>query len=604
MSSVSSDRHNRVGERLRPTLVAEPLRSRLNADPTARHHVIIDLNTRYPGGVEAARQRVRDNLLQIAPHSMERNLPGAQNPYVFAELSGNEIDQLMKLDFDQSRTAQAQLPLEKRRPDASVPRESRAIFKIWESAQIRPLTTVSIRTVKADAAQSAFAATGEGIVWAVLDSGINEHSHFRKYQNLDLDAPLVHRSFVTAPDGRPLDALTDGFGHGTHVAGIIAGALDDAFEERRVAQQSALAGGGRKFVAQQSVDETGKQTEYHLVPLRRICGMAPMCKLLSLRVLDDSGSGDVTAVINALEWIMQLNGDGSKPLVHGVNLSAGYLPDPENYGSGQSPICRQVNRAVRSGLVVVVAAGNFGYATYQSVQASNRLVGWDAGAFASVADPGNADLAITVGSTHREEPHRYGVSYFSSKGPTSDGRLKPDVVAPGERIISCAAGAAKEETRRRMQSGAVEAAAVAVASAAAAESAPGAASPAGPAAAAAVGSAAAAESAPAAVSPAGAAAGALTPAAASPGGPLAAAASDATPPPAVPDFDYIEDSGTSMAAPHVSGVIAAFMSIRREFIGEPEAISKLVVSSAMDLKREPRLQGAGLVDLFKMLQSV
>jgi hypothetical protein len=215
-----------------------------------------------------------------------------------------------------------------------------------------------------------------------------------------------------------------------------------------------------------------------------------------------------------------------------------------------------------------------------------------------VADPGNADLAITVGSTHREEPHRYGVSYFSSKGPTSDGRLKPDVVAPGERIISCAAGAAKEETRRRMQgAGEVSAATPVV--------------PVG-AEAAAVGVAGAGSGVAAAASPAGPAVAASAAVGASPVGPAVAgsaavaeaAAAGASPPPAAPDFDYIEDSGTSMAAPHVSGVIAAFMSIRREFIGEPEAVSKLVVSSAMDLRREPRLQGAGLVDLFKMLQSV
>ena len=60
----------------------------------------------------------------------------------------------------------------------------------------------------------------------------------------------------------------------------------------------------------------------------------------------------------------------------------------------------------------------------------------------TINDPGNAALPITVGSTHRDMPHTYGVSYFSSKGPTGDGRAKPDLIAPGERITSCAAGRA------------------------------------------------------------------------------------------------------------------------------------------------------------------
>jgi serine protease AprX len=531
--------HEELRDKLSPTLVAEPLRSQLSADPRKPFHVIIDLNTRFPGGIDAARQQLFRDLAQIAPNSTGRNLPTPQHPYVFAEVSGEQIDALMRVDFEHAKNAQANVAADKRRPDSSVPRQCRAIFKIWESAQIRPLTTVSVRTVKADAAQSAFAAKGEGIVWAVLDSGINPHSHFRKHKNLELDLPLAHKNFAPAA----LDPLRDGFGHGTHVAGIIAGTLDDEPDEPPAPQpenetpaRQVSPKPTNRYAAQQSVDATGKETEYHLVPVRRICGMAPMCKLMSVRILDDSGVGDVTAVINALEWIIQLNGDGSKPLVHGVNISAGYLPDPENYGSGQSPVCRQVNRAVRSGLVVVVAAGNFGYSTYQAVQSANQLVPWDAGAFASIADPGNADLAITVGATHREEPHRYGISYFSSKGPTSDGRLKPDVVAPGERILSCAAGAAKQKLNV--------------------------------------------------------------------GVPVQAAAAAAPAQPTLPDFEYLEDSGTSMAAPHVSGVIAAFLSIRHEFIGEPEAVAKLVVSSAMDLKREARLQGAGLVDLFKMLQSV
>ena len=54
----------------------------------------------------------------------------------------------------------------------------------------------------------------------------------------------------------------------------------------------------------------------------------------------------------------------------------------------------------------------------------------------SITDPGNAEKVITVGATHRDHPHSYGVSYFSSRGPTGDGRAKPDLVAPGEKITS------------------------------------------------------------------------------------------------------------------------------------------------------------------------
>ncbi len=90
---------------------------------------------------------------------------------------------------------------------------------------------------------------------------------------------------------------------------------------------------------------------------------------------------------------------------------------------------------MRSGVVVVVAAGNTGYGFLNAEQR-----GTNTGIALTINDPGNADLAITVGSTHRDKPHTYGVSYYSSKGPTGDGRLKPDLVAPGERITSCAAG--------------------------------------------------------------------------------------------------------------------------------------------------------------------
>lgn len=71
----------------------------------------------------------------------------------------------------------------------------------------------------------------------------------------------------------------------------------------------------------------------------------------------------------------------------------------------------------------------------------------------TINDPGNSALAITVGATHKDSPHTYGVSYFSSKGPTGDGRAKPDLVAPGERILSCAAGKQIDDLKKAFSSG-------------------------------------------------------------------------------------------------------------------------------------------------------
>jgi subtilisin family serine protease len=103
-----------------------------------------------------------------------------------------------------------------------------------------------------------------------------------------------------------------------------------------------------------------------------------------------------------------------------------------SYACGATPVCESCERLVAEGTVVVAAAGNLGQAIFQNTDNSTaqgfRMV--------NITDPGNAESVITVGATHRDRPHSYGVSYFSSKGPTGDGRVKPDLVAPGEKIIS------------------------------------------------------------------------------------------------------------------------------------------------------------------------
>lgn len=363
------------------------------------------------------------------------------------------------------------------------------------------MTHRSVSTVMADVARKVFGASGRAIVWAVVDSGIDgTHPHFRQHGNLELPPPLTHQDFtVLQGDGEP---LVDPSGHGTHVAGIIAG---------EIPEEAGPVWG-----------EARRRNEWGTVSAERqllhvITGMAPEAKLLSLKVLDERGRGPVSNVIAALEFIQEVNGNGRYVRVHGVNLSLGYDYEPDWFACGQSPLCVEVDRLVKSGVVVVAAAGSTGY-------------GWQQTAFRgavpqsfpqSINDPGNAELAITVGSTHRDMPQVYGVSYFSSRGPTTDGRSKPDVVAPGERIMSCRSTQVQTEANEK-------------------------------------------------------------------GSPVL----------------YREDSSTSMAAAHVSGLVAAFLSIRREQIGQSLRVKEIFRQTAVDLKRHADFQGRGLVNLMRALQPV
>jgi subtilisin family serine protease len=471
-------------------------RSTAGVDDPQEMPVMIELNLAHEGGPRDAMTALVD---------LWRRVTGRPGPdpladeYATGVLTWGEMKRLVAADA------------------AAMKWPKRSIHRIWPDFRMNKLIDASVVTVKADAAHRSFNSLGDGIVWAVVDSGIDKkHPHFEANETLTHSSVAkLHRSFLPDDGGKPDDPLVDSDGHGTHVAGIIAGGLKGWKKDTVVVTES-------RFNVD-NPDEPLRQPRELTNAKERLNGMAPLTKLVSLKVLGGSGTQDsrVSRVIQALAYVRELNAESDKlPRIHGVNLSVGYDFDPTWFACGQSPLCQEVDKLVRTGVVVVVAAGNSGFGTLSPTLSTVSQFGMAM----TINDPGNAERAITVGATHRDSPHAYGVSYFSSKGPTGDGRRKPDLVAPGERITSAAAGKMLEAVSLEpKQKGAAV---------------------------------------------------------------------------------YVEDSGTSMAAPHVSGAVAAFLSVRGEFVGRPEEVKRIFVNSATPLGRDPNFEGGGLVDLMRALQSV
>lgn len=480
---------------------------------------LVELNVVFPGGLLAARRAfhaVWRDLRGLPAPTTDDTPDGLEtiSPHLYqAVLARAELDRLV--DLDRSAAGRAGFPP--------------AVFRVWPDYTLAEQIDRSAPTVKADAAWRSYAARGQGIVWAVVDSGIDAtHPHFaglelaggtasgrttgvhRDFSHLVKDRSVVPPEAPSESSGDPAPdptagALEDESGHGTHVAGIIAGRSPEGAVPVVASSEDPGSAGG--YTRRERVGE--------------LSGMAPDCQLVSLKVMRRTTFGSwVTssaAVIRALTYLRaEVNVDATVLRVHGVNMSLGCDWDPAHYAAGQSPLCQALNQLSAAGVVVVVSAGNSGAGTATANAAvPSALLG-------SITEPAHAQNCIAVGSTHRDAPHAFGVTWTSSKGPTLDGRSKPDVVAPGEWITSAATGRV-----------------------------------------------------------------------------LTSVAGDATPAPA-----YVEQSGTSMAAPHVSGVLAAFLSARPEFIGRPEQVKALLIANATDLGRERYAQGAGLVDLMRMLANI
>ena len=218
-------------------------------------------------------------------------------------------------------------------------------------------------------------ALGQGIGVAVIDTGIDDkHPGFKKGINgKKRDMVVAWKDFV---DGKkkPVDPN----GHGTHIAGIIANA------------------------------EKGADGEFN--------GMAPAVNLIGVRVLDKTGAGDYEKVIQGIQWVLE---NKDRYNIRVMNLSLHSLVQSPYWAD---PLDQAVMRAWAEGITVVVAAGNNG---------PNAM---------TVAVPGNTPYVITVGAfTDNYTPADWNDDYladFSAAGPTLDGFVKPDLLAPGAHITS------------------------------------------------------------------------------------------------------------------------------------------------------------------------
>lgn len=447
-------------QRIAPFSIARDLVNEMEKKtPDERHTVLIELQEEWAGRRSRTADDVRTDVVSWIERSLRTSTPRLTRADVeLEELAGYVSAKLTRAEIER---LSAELHLE-------------SVYRVFRNARKRALLDQSIGVLQCSTAHRGYDARGQGITWAVLDTGIDHrHPHFGSGEtsNIGVVYDCLKPGPVVEWNGKPDSNVGfDGNGHGTHVAGIIAGGMTDL----------------------------------------GICSIAPAVKLRTYRVLNDEGIGSDAKIIKALDHIYDVNRNAASLVIHGVNLSLGGAFDPEAFGCGDTPICKQLRRLWRQGVVVVLAAGNEGYL---EIQQGDEMLGVNTDL--SIGDPANLDEAIAVGSIHKSKPHLYGVSYFSSRGPTADGRGKPDVVAPGERILSCRAGA-NPKTRLRNNL-------------------------------------------------------------------------------------YVAMSGTSMAAPHVSGVVACFLSIRREFIGYPDRVKEILLNACTDLKRDRMHQGAGMPNLVKML---
>jgi len=253
---------------------------------------------------------------------------------------------------------------------------SRAVRRVSLDRRIEGTLERTAATIGARWVTENLGFDGTGVGVAIIDSGVT-----RSHDDL---SPGRVVSFVDFVDFQ--SAPHDGYGHGTHVAGIIAGNGQDSAGARR--------------------------------------GIAPGAHLIALRALDEEGDGYISNAIAALDYAVEHRAEYNIRVIN-LSVAAGVY---ESYKT--DPLTLAAGRAVDAGIVVVTAAGNLGR------NARGRMQ------YGGITAPGNAPWVLTVGAaSHNRTIDRSDdtVAPFSSLGPSYiDSVSKPDLVAPGVGIESLA----------------------------------------------------------------------------------------------------------------------------------------------------------------------
>ncbi|MCL4365603.1 S8 family peptidase [Patescibacteria group bacterium] len=315
----------------------------------------------------ASHEKISTELLSESKHEPTSNIPVIiQTKKGLQERQKSKVQNSggkLKHDLKLIKSFSADLPASAIKDLA----KDNDVTKISYDTEVHATLDTAVFSINAPAAWDA-GFTGKGVTVAVIDSGIYPHPDLTQPNN----RIVAFRDFINKKT-LPYDDC----GHGTHVAGIIAG--------------------------------NGNQSN----GLYR--GVAPEANLVGVKVLDNTGSGRTSDVIAGIQWAVDHKATYN---IKVVNLSLG-ASATESYTT--DPLSQAAEAAYNAGLVVVTAAGNNGPNS------------------GTINTPGINPNVITVGAVDdkgTEDTSDDVIASFSSRGPTIDGLTKPDILGPGVNITS------------------------------------------------------------------------------------------------------------------------------------------------------------------------